>query len=121
MLDGLECFGMYGWGNVDSLSSYEVGTRDVYKRDKVDNLDTVSTAYHDRLRQFDDDKYVKACKKACVSLSLFDSTEDQIDAFLTAYFGYPCRMFFVEVQRGMNGYDYVRMDYQYSSTQVRKK
>lgn len=115
-------FHIYGWGNVgEQLPGYAAGSCDIFKRNKVDTLDKVSTAYHDRLRQFDDKKYVEACKKAGVSLSLFDSTEEQIDAFLTAYFGYPCRMFFVEVQRGYNGYDYVRMDYQFSSTQVEKK
>lgn len=111
-------FRFYGWGNVTSRL---VGSCDIFKREKVENLDKVSTAYHDRLRQWDDAKYVMACKKAGVLLSLFDSTEEQIDAFLTEYFGYPCRMFFVENQRGMNGYDYVRMDYQYSSTDAKEK
>lgn len=126
-------FFIYGWGNMMNLSSWGPGKCDIFKRDKVDSiidcgkdgntiheLYEVSTAYHDRLRQWNEEKYTRACKKVGIHLNLIDANEDELDEFLTEYFGYPCRMFFTEVQRGMNGFDYVRMDFQYSSKDAKK-
>ncbi|RUP38415.1 MAG: hypothetical protein EKK63_12150 [Acinetobacter sp.] len=104
-----------GWGNVyHKLPNYQVGSCDIFKRDKVDEFDSVSTAYHDRLQGFDAEKYDSAVKESGVNRDIFGATLEQIDTFLTAYFGYPCRTYFVELQRGYNGYDYIRMDYQYT-------
>lgn len=103
-----------GWGNVShKLPGYQPGSCDIFKRDKVEEFDSIATAYHDRLQGFNAGKYDSACEKAGVNRDIYGATIEQIDIFLTAYFGYPCRTYFVELQRGYNGYDYIRMDYQY--------
>lgn len=110
-----------GWEMVNHiLSPYSVGSAEVFKREKDDSHDLPwSTAYNDRLGQFDSEKYSKALIESGVkNRDLWGSTIEQLDAFLTSYFDYPCRVFFVEVQRGMNGYDVVRMDYQQQNPQT---
>lgn len=106
---------MEGWGNVNlQLPNYKVGSCTVFDRTRDKNFTDASTVYHDRMRQWDDKKYTKACEEAGVRQEIFGATLEQMDVLLTSYFGYPCRVFFVEVQRGYNGYDCVRMDYQYN-------
>jgi len=111
-----------GWHNMRlTLSGWHTGSASIFKRDKVDGFDKVSTAYHDRLAQWNFDKYKEACEiSGATTPHLFGASLEQLDALLTAYYGYPCRIFFVEVQRGYNGYDCVRMDYQYNKTEEEK-
>lgn len=110
-----------GWHNVRcSLPGYKVGSVDIFKREKVDGFDKVSTAYNDRLQQWNFDKYKEACDIAGIKPYLSGATLEQLDALLTAYYDYPCRIFFVEVQRGYNGYDCVRMDFQYNTPEEKE-
>lgn len=114
-----------GWHNMQiSLPLPEsVGSASIFKRDKLDEgFNKVSTAYHDRLAQWDFDKYKEACKiSGATRPYLLYASLEELDALLTAYYGYPCRIFFVEVQRGYNGYDCVRMDYQYNKPEEEKQ
>jgi hypothetical protein len=112
-----QIYGNDGWGNMSKLGpNYQAGTVDIFKRDKVDEFNSASTAYHDRLGEFDKEKHEKACKEARIDQNIIGATLGQIDVFLTSYFGYPCRVYFVELQRAMNGYDYIRMDYQFNES-----
>lgn len=116
-----DIFFMDGWGNVSvQLPNYMPGSCDIFKREKSDDFDECSTVYNDRMEQWNFDKYREACKKADVQPGLFHSSLEQLDELLTTYNGYPCRVYFVEVQRGYNGYDVVRMDDQFSSTSKQK-
>jgi hypothetical protein len=102
----------YGWHQygVSPGGKYTIYSRDLSEDEGFTGKET---SYHDRLMGWDGDKYAAACKKAGIRLDLFNSLPEQLDAFLTAYFGVRCRVYFVENQRGYNGYDYIRMDFQH--------
>jgi hypothetical protein len=107
-----EIFEANNWPRINYMS-HSPGAYPGPSRDRLPNNETGHTAYADRLRQWDSEKYDDAFRfNKQVHYDWSTLTLDQLSKCISKYVGKKVRVYFTEIHLGNNGALYYRADYQ---------